>query len=39
MNNQRITEPGKTATLEDLLFGKYILLRKGKKTYAVLRIV
>ncbi len=38
MNNQRITEPGKTATLEDLLFGKYILLRKGKKTYAVLRI-
>jgi tyrosyl-tRNA synthetase len=39
MNNQRITEPGKTATLEDLLFGKYILLRKGKKTYAVLRFV
>jgi tyrosyl-tRNA synthetase len=39
MNNQRITEPGKTATLEDLLFGRYILLRKGKKTYAVLRIV
>ncbi len=39
MNNQRVSVVTKAATLEDLLFGKYILLRKGKKTYAVLRVV
>jgi len=39
MNNQRVNEANKTASSNDLLFGKYILLRKGKKTYSVLRIV
>ncbi len=29
-------EPARTLTTADLLFGKYILLRKGKRSYAVL---
>ncbi len=30
--------PNRTLTSADLLFGKYILLRKGKRTYAVLTL-
>ena len=37
LNNQRVSEAGRTVTAADLLFGKYLLLRKGKRTYAVLR--
>jgi len=28
----------KTLTSADLLFGKHVLLRKGKRTYAVLNV-
>jgi tyrosyl-tRNA synthetase len=35
INNSRVTEPGKA--VGDLLFGKYLLLRKGKRSYAVLK--
>jgi tyrosyl-tRNA synthetase len=38
LNNIRLTEPNKAATLNDLLFGKYLLLRKGKRNYAVLSV-
>ena len=38
LNNQRVGEVGRAATPSDLLFGKYLLLRKGKRTYAVLEI-
>ena len=38
LNNARATEVGRAVTTADLLFGKYLLLRKGKRTYAVLRI-
>jgi tyrosyl-tRNA synthetase len=31
-------QPARALTETDLLFGKYILLRKGKKSYAVLRV-
>lgn len=31
-------QPARALTEADLLFGKYILLRKGKKSYAVLRV-
>jgi tyrosyl-tRNA synthetase len=31
-------QPARALTAADLLFGKYILLRKGKKSYAVLRV-
>jgi tyrosyl-tRNA synthetase len=37
LNNQRVSEIARAAALDDLLFGKYLLLRKGKRTYAVLR--
>ncbi len=36
LNNVRVAEVGRTVTANDLLFGKYLLLRKGKRTYAVL---
>jgi hypothetical protein len=36
LNNARIAEPTRAVTTSDLLFGKYLLLRKGKRTYAVL---
>ncbi|MBI4626855.1 MAG: tyrosine--tRNA ligase [Verrucomicrobia bacterium] len=35
LNNTRIAEVSRTVTTGDLLFGKYLLLRKGKRTYAV----
>ena len=39
LNNVRVSEISRAATVNDLLFGKYLLLRKGKRTYAVLRTV
>ncbi len=35
LNNQRVGEVDRRVTSGDLLFGKYLLLRKGKRTYAV----
>ena len=37
LNNMRVPDHSRTVTAADLLFGKYLLLRKGKRTYAVLR--
>jgi len=39
VNNVKCPDITRTLTTADLLFGKYILLRKGKRTYAVLSIV
>ncbi|MDF9832262.1 tyrosyl-tRNA synthetase [Ereboglobus sp. PH5-5] len=36
VNNIRAGEAARVVTAADLLFGKYVLLRKGKKSYAVL---
>jgi tyrosyl-tRNA synthetase len=36
LNNVRVAEVARAVTTADLLFGKYLLLRKGKRTYAVL---
>jgi tyrosyl-tRNA synthetase len=36
LNNVRVTDLARVVTVADLLFGKYLLLRKGKKSYAVL---
>jgi tyrosyl-tRNA synthetase len=38
LNNVRIAEVSRAATASDLLFGQYILLRKGKRTYAVVNV-
>jgi tyrosyl-tRNA synthetase len=37
LNNARVAEGSRSVTTSDLLFGKYLLLRKGKRTYAVLQ--
>jgi tyrosyl-tRNA synthetase len=39
LNNVRVAETHRTLTESDLLFGQHLLLRKGKRTYAVLRSV
>jgi tyrosyl-tRNA synthetase len=37
LNNVRVTEVSRAAASGDLLFGKFLLLRKGKRSYAVIR--
>jgi tyrosyl-tRNA synthetase len=39
VNNVRVGEIARAVTTSDLLFGNYVLLRKGKRTYAVLKAV
>jgi len=39
LNSIRMSEVARAVTTADLLFGKFVLLRKGKRTYAVLRCV
>ena len=39
VNNVKSPDIARSLTTADLLFGKYVLLRKGKRTYAVLKIV
>jgi len=36
LNNLRETNPTRTVTTADLLFGKHLLLRKGKRSYTVI---
>jgi len=38
INNQREANTQRTVTSSDLLFGKYLLLRKGKKNYVVVQV-
>lgn len=38
VNNIRVTDVMHSLALKDLLFGRYILLRKGKRNYAVLNV-
>jgi len=38
VNNERSSDTTRQLTTADLLFGKYLLLRKGKRNYAVLRV-
>ena len=38
LNNVRVAEATRAVTTADLLFGQHLLLRKGKKSYAVLRV-
>ena len=37
INNVKQTDVARAVTSQDTLFGTYVLLRKGKKSYAVLR--
>jgi len=38
LNNIRASEVSRTVKGEDLLFGRYLLLRKGKRTYGLVRV-
>ena len=38
MNNQRAAEVARTIGEADVLHGRYVLLRKGKRSYAVLEL-
>lgn len=38
LNNVRVADAARAVVVADLLFGKHLLLRKGKRTYAVLRV-
>jgi tyrosyl-tRNA synthetase len=38
LNNIRVADHARAVGTNDLLFGKYLLLRKGKRTYAVLNV-
>ena len=38
LNNERVTDAARSVTSSDLLFGKFLLLRKGKRSYAVLNV-
>jgi tyrosyl-tRNA synthetase len=38
LNNIRVSEASRAVTTNDLLFGKYLLLRKGKRTYTVVNV-
>jgi tyrosyl-tRNA synthetase len=39
VNNARVSEVTRAITLNDLIYDNYVLLRKGKRTQAVLRMV
>jgi hypothetical protein len=39
VNNVKATDLARTLTAADVIFGDCILLRKGKRTYAVLKLV
>ena len=38
INNMKCADTARTLAATDLLFGKHVLLRKGKRTYAVLNV-
>ena len=38
INNVKCSDIARALTSSDLLFGKHVLLRKGKRTYAVLNL-
>jgi tyrosyl-tRNA synthetase len=38
VNNVRCADVAQTTRASDLLFGKFLLIRKGKKSYAVMRV-
>ena len=38
LNNHRVTEVGRLITSGDLLFGRHLLLRKGRKNYVVMTV-
>ena len=39
LNNERVTDPGAVATYDNLLDGRYLILRRGKRTVGAVEVV
>ena len=39
LNNERFTDPGSVATYENLLDGRFLILRGGKRTLGAIEVV
>lgn len=39
LNNHRINDPMQSVTLEDVIEGKYLVLRKGRKNYFLVKVI
>jgi tyrosyl-tRNA synthetase len=39
LNNQRVSDPAQVVGAQDILDGRFILLRKGKKTYHLIKVI
>jgi tyrosyl-tRNA synthetase len=39
LNNRRVDDPAQAATLADAIDGQFLVLRKGKKRYQLVRVV
>jgi tyrosyl-tRNA synthetase len=39
LNNERVTDPGAVATYENLLDGRYLILRRGKRTIGAVEVI
>ena len=39
LNNHRISDPMQSVTLEDVIEGKYLVLRKGRKSYFLVKVI
>lgn len=39
LNNIRVNEPGQAASIQDVLEGQYIVLRKGRKNYTLVKVI
>ena len=39
LNNERVTDPGTVATYDNLLDGRYLILRRGKRTVGAVEVI
>jgi len=39
LNNRRVTDPAQIITAEDLLEGRFLVIRRGRKNYHLVKIV
>jgi tyrosyl-tRNA synthetase len=39
LNNERVTDPGTVATYDNLLGGRYLILRRGKRTVGAVEVI
>ena len=39
VNNHRVSEPAASVTTDDMLAGEFVVMRKGKKSYHLVRLI